>query len=142
MTIRIVLVSALLLLVFVATSAALAQEPSPPAQQPPATAPDGTTPDELPPDEDDEELGEEIPGDGDDEEGDDKGSDPPADPGSGTGGSGGDSPQQPDPAPQAEARQDRLPRTGGDPIPLLVGGMGTLGLGLLLWSALPPPRRP
>jgi hypothetical protein len=128
---------ALALLLALAPLAA-AQTPTEPAQgeQPPPA----TTPDEA--GEDDEELGEEIPEDEEDEQGDDDGADPPADPGSGTGGSSGE-PQEPsEPSTRERSRDGRLPRTGGDPIPLLVAGMAVLGSGLLLWSALGPPRRP
>ena len=141
MVVRTATLALALLLAFVGAAAALGQQPAPdPAQQQPA--PDATQP--SPPttpqetDEDDEELGEDIPGDDGDEEGDDEGSNPPADPGSGTGGTGDDTPRPASPEPRAEARQDRLPRTGGDPIALLVAGLASLGLGLLVWAAIGP----
>lgn len=43
---------------------------------------------------------------------------------------------------RSEARPARLPRTGGETLPLLITGMMSLGCGLLLWSSVPARSRP
>lgn len=128
-----------LLLLLALASGASAQGTQPPDVPPLQPGPGPTSPDAA---EDDEELGEEIPG-GEDEETGDEG-DPPSDPGGSTGGSsGGDSPERrSDRVTRAEPRPARLPRTGGETIPLVIAGMATLGGGLLLWSAVPARSRP
>ena len=117
---------ALALLVAV-SPAATAQEPGSPA--PPQLTPPGTLQDDA----DDEELGEEIPED----EQDDRDTE---DPGGGSGGGEADPPAAQRATP-AEPRAQSLPRTGGDPFPLLSAGLFALGFGLLLWAALPPAVR-
>ena len=102
-----------------------------PAQDPQPSAPEGQ---QQQNDEDDEELGEEIP----DDEGEEEGQETET-PGGGTNGGGDPTPPAQQRATPAEPQRAQLPRTGDDPVPLLIAGMLILGCGLVLWSAVPPP---